>query len=462
MSRRKPAGGTGPGARAAPSPALSDPHRSFAMSDNDRVPPTASTVPTAGRPLLAGARRLATVLRTGRADLLIARAHPMPPLGWPRRLRWLPHTLVCLAAALVAVATQTTTPLVAVADAATLVVALRWPAPAWWLSMAALSAMTLEFQPAEDSQLYMWIVHAGVLFLLALRVRFFSAVTAVVLSILLTVMLNVSSHTVEPGKTTIGASLLFVVAVVVGALARGRRKDHARLTEQIAATAQERALRTVLEERTRIARELHDVVAHHMSLISIKADAAPYRVPSPPPELVTELASIRATALEGLAELSYLLGLLRADGDDSTTGNNPQPSLAQLDALVASVRAAGLPATLRIDGAVRPLSPGVELSAYRIIQEALSNVLRHAPGASTSIEVAYKRDALHLRVLNAPATTLPAGPSPGSGHGLTGMRERTAMLGGDLAVGPSPDGGYEVAATLPDTASGTPGREPRP
>ncbi|RSS56085.1 sensor histidine kinase, partial [Streptomyces sp. WAC06614] len=370
----------------------------------------------------------------------------MPPLAWPRWLRWLPHTAVFLAAALTAAATETTTPALPYAHAATLVVALRWPAPAWWLSMAALTAVTLEYSPAPNSQLYVWMVHAGILFLLTLRVRLFSAIAATLLSVLLAVVLKLSGHTTDSWNVIIGAVLLFALAVLIGAVARGRRLDHARLTEQIAATAQERAQRTILEERARIARELHDVVAHHMSLISIQADAAPYRVPDPPPVLVTELASIRATALEGLAELRTLLGLLRTDNDDTTLDTTPQPSLAQLDALLVSVRAAGLPATLRVEGTVRPLSPGVELSAYRIVQEALSNVLRHAPGAQTGVALTYTRDALHLRVLNALAE-VPARPSPGSGHGLTGMRERTTMLGGELVAGPTPAGGYEVAAT---------------
>ncbi|MGX1887565.1 sensor histidine kinase [Streptomyces sp. NPDC055287] len=411
-----------------------------------------TTVPTADRPTLPYTVNTATGLRILRADLVTTCARPMPPLAWPRWLRWLPHILVCLTATLMAAAADMTAPVMGIADAATLVVALRWPAPAWWLSMAVLTGITLEYPPAQDGQLYVWMVHAGVLFLLTLRVYLLSAVTAAVLSALLAVILKLSGCAVDSWKVIVGALSLFGLAVLIGAVARGRRQDHSRLTKQIAATAQERALRTVLEERTRIARELHDVVAHHMSLISIQADAAPYRVQNPPPELVTELASIRTTALEGLAELSHLLGLLRSDADDSTTGTSPQPSLAQLDALLGSVRAAGLHATIRIEGTVRPLSPGVELSAYRIIQEALSNVLRHAPGAGTSIELTYTRDALCLRVLNGPAT-LPAGTSPGSGHGLTGMRERTAMLGGDLAIGPTTDGGYEVTATLPDPAS---------
>ncbi|WP_328929983.1 histidine kinase [Streptomyces sp. NBC_00190] len=398
-------------------------------------------------------------LRILRADLITIQSCPMPPLSWPRWLRWLPHSLVCLAAALTAAAAGATAPVPATGHAAMLVVALRRPASAWWLSMAFLTGITLEYPPTHDTQIYVWMVHAGVLFLLALRVRLFSAITAAVFSALSAVLLKLSGSSVGSWKMIIGALALFAVAVVIGAVVRGRREDHARLTEQIAATARERALRTVLEERTRIARELHDVVAHHLSLISIQADAAPYRVQGPPPELVAELASIRANALEGLAELRHMLDLLRSNSPgDSTTGTSPQPSLAQLDGLLGNVRAAGLRATVRIEGTARHLPPGVELSAYRIIQEALSNVLRHAPGAETHVELVYARDTLGLRVVNGPAP-LPAAPSPGAGHGVIGMRERIAMLGGDLAVGPAPDGGYKVSAALPTCTAPAVGKE---
>ena len=416
------------------------------MSDNEHVPET--TAAMADLPSL----------RILRANLITLRGCPMPPLAWPRWLRWLPHGLVCLAAALTAVAAGATAPILAIGHAAMLVVALRWPASAWWLSMAFVTGITLEYPPTHNTQIYVWTVHAGVLFLLALRVRLFSATTTAVLSTLLAGLLKLSGCTVGSWKMITGALALFALAVLIGAVVRGRREDHAHLTEQIAATARERALRTVLEERTRIARELHDVVAHHLSLISIQADAAPYRVQAPPPELVTELASIRANALEGLAELRHMLGLLRAGPGDNTTGTSPQPSLAQLDGLLGNVRAAGLRATTRIEGTARHLPPGVELSAYRIIQEALSNILRHAPGAETSIELTYARDALGLRVVNGPAA-LPAAPSPGAGHGVIGMRERIAMLGGDLAIGPTPDGGYEVTAALPTCTAPVVGKE---
>ncbi|MGA4843691.1 sensor histidine kinase [Streptomyces sp. G45] len=294
------------------------------------------------------------------------------------------------------------------------------------------------------------------LLLLALRVPPASAAVAAWAAAGAGVALKLAGRPVGGWPLVLTGVGLFGLAVVVGAVRRGRREDRARLAEQIAATAHERALRTVLEERARIARELHDVVAHHMSLISIQADAAPYRVADPPPELVAALASIRATAREGLTELRHLLGLLRAaapatDATDAAGPSGapaPQPSLAQLDALLDSVRAAGLPVTARLHGERRPLPPGAELSAYRIVQEALSNALRHAPGADTRVELAYGETALRVRVTNGPAAR-PAPPSPGAGHGTTGMRERAALLGGDLAAGPVPGGGYEVAAYLP-------------
>ncbi|MFJ2899795.1 sensor histidine kinase [Streptomyces sp. NPDC087218] len=385
-----------------------------------------------------------------RADLLTARSQPLPPLAWPRSLRLLPHTLVVLTAvALAATGADTTARLLAAAHAATVVVALRRPVPAWWLSTGLAVGIVLGHPPTSDNELWVWAVQACVLFLLALRVPTPSAALVTAISGLVMLILDLAGAAVGPWPLAGFGFVLFALAPTIGAMARGRREDRARLTEQIAATAQERALRTVLEERARIARELHDVVAHHMSMISIQADAAPHRVPDPPQALVTEFASIRATAQEGLGELRRLLGLLRAEpsGDELPT-TAPQPSLARLDTLLASVRATGLPVTAHTGGTPRPLPPGVELSAYRIVQEALSNVLRHAPGATATVQVDHGRSTLRLRITNTSATR-PAAPSPGAGHGLTGMRERATMLGGELSAGPAPDGGFEVTAALP-------------
>ncbi|MGW6915943.1 sensor histidine kinase [Kitasatospora sp. NPDC054939] len=397
-----------------------------------------------------------------RRELLTLRPTPLPPLTWPRSLRRLPQALVVLAAvAFCLTGADLTARILACVHAAALLVALSRPAAASWLSLALLTVIALAHPPTHDNTIWAWLVHAGVLLLLALRIPLLPAAVAAVIGAAVGAALKLAGCPVGSWRTVLAACALYVLAVVLGAVRRGRREDRARLAEQITATAQERALRTVLEERARIARELHDVVAHHLSLIAIKAEAAPYRVQDPPPALAAELTAIRAGAREGLAELRNLLGVLRPTPAGSSVllpgqpvaPAPPQPSLARLDGLLDQVRAAGLPVTARIVGPPRPLPPGVELSAYRIVQESLSNALRHAPGAETRVELGYGREALRLRITNRPpARTAP--PSPGAGHGLTGMRERAAMLGGDLIAGPAPDGGYEVAAELPAPPGG--------
>jgi signal transduction histidine kinase len=227
------------------------------------------------------------------------------------------------------------------------------------------------------------------------------------------------------------------------------------VTAQQTVTAHERSRRTLLEERTTIARELHDVVAHHMSVVAIQAEAAPYRVENPPPELEKAFATIRENAVAALTELRRVLGVVRAE--DYEAPDAPQPTLADLDALLGNVRDAGLEVDKAVTGAIRELPQGVELSAYRMVQEALSNVLRHAPGASARVEIGYVLGGLGLRIVNGPPPE-PASvkPSPGAGHGITGMRERVTMLDGEMTAGRTDEGGYEVAVFLP-VAAGTEG-----
>ncbi|MFE7775328.1 sensor histidine kinase [Streptomyces sp. NPDC057445] len=242
--------------------------------------------------------------------------------------------------------------------------------------------------------------------------------------------------------------MMFVSAMVllVVALAQVRREAEREVAVQQSVTAVERDRRTLLEERTTIARELHDVVAHHMSVVAIQAEAAPYRVENPPPELEQAFVTIRENAVAALTELRRVLGVVRAE--DYEAPDAPQPTLADLDGLLRNVRDAGLEVDLAITGAVRELPQGVELSAYRIIQEALSNALRHAPGAPAKVEVSYVLGGLGLRIVNGPARGL-VKPSQGAGHGITGMRERVAMLNGEMTAGSTEDGGYEIAAFLP-------------
>lgn len=249
---------------------------------------------------------------------------------------------------------------------------------------------------------------------------------------------------------------LAALALLVVTVRQVRREAKEEVAAQQTVTAVERDKRTLLEERTTIARELHDVVAHHMSVVAIQAEAAPYRVENPPPELERAFATIRENAVAALTELRRILGVVRAE--DYQAPDAPQPVLGDLDSLLANVRDAGLETEKTITGAVRTLPPGVELSAYRIIQEALSNTLRHAPGATAKIEISYVLGGLGLRVVN----TAPRGlvkPSPGAGHGITGMRERVTMLVSEMTAQPTQDGGYEVTAFIPVVAAETASEE---
>jgi signal transduction histidine kinase len=252
------------------------------------------------------------------------------------------------------------------------------------------------------------------------------------------------SPSVYLGAVMTGAALIF------GYNVRVRRQAQRQVAEEEQRTEDERAARAVLEERSRIARELHDVVAHHMSVIAIQAEAAPIKAPADPVVLRAELAGIRVTALAALTELRRILGVLREGDQRPETA--PQPDLADLDQLLASSRAAGLAVTMTTSGRPPPTLGGIGLAAYRVLQESLSNALRHAPGAAVRVHLAHQEDRLELRVENDP----PSSPVPGrprGGQGLTGMRERVGAYGGTLTVGPTAGGGFAVAATLPLDAS---------
>lgn len=217
----------------------------------------------------------------------------------------------------------------------------------------------------------------------------------------------------SPGYTTNLPEMLFfsALALLAASLVHTRREAKREVSVQRTVTAIERDKRTLLEERTTIARELHDVVAHHMSVVAIQAEAAPYRVENPPPELEQAFVTIRENAVAALTELRRVLGVVRAE--DYEAPDAPQPTLADLDRLISNVDETGLSVEKIVTGAVRELPQGVELSAYRIVQEALSNTLRHAPGATARVEVGYVLGGLGLRIVNGPATGL-VKPSPGA------------------------------------------------
>jgi len=243
------------------------------------------------------------------------------------------------------------------------------------------------------------------------------------------------------------ATIIFtVVTVAVDSLGSRLRAQRA-LATQTEHTEVERARRAVLEERTRIARELHDVVAHHMSLIAVRAETAPYRLSGLSEPARAEFASLSEVAREAMAEMRRLLGVLRQNQAPALA---PQPQLADLPALVDAARRAGVSVELSVPAALGQVPPGVGVCAYRIVQESLSNASQHAPGAAVTVSLDHDSGAILLRVANGPGE--PVGPSGNGGrpgHGLTGMRERVALLGGSLSAGPAPDGGFEVSAVLP-------------
>ena len=439
-------------------------------------------------------QRLREVPRVLRDDLWTGAADPVPPLGGqPRRsTRLSVVVLIVLAAVLVFVngnsyansyrlSWQYGTVLGAVQPAA-LVGAFYRPIVAWWVSMAAMVLTTGLAQNNHGGEAVFpygpgIIAQAGVMFLVALQFRPRVAGEVLVFStlgILAGGRLSGVGRSDDSGRVV----LVFVIAAVVGASLRGSRVARTQLVVQEELAAEERARRTRVEERNRIARELHDVVAHHMSVISIQAQVARHLAENPSEELEENLAGIRQNAVEALTELRRVLGVLRsedagapgpapdrASSESSARSSSsvssasqgarlaPQPTLDRLGELLANVRGAGLTVTARTTGRPRPMAPGIELSAFRIVQEALSNAMRHAPGARVAVEIAFHTAGVTVRVVNsAPdraGRTAPP-PAPGTGHGLLGMRERTAMLGGELATGPTPDGGYEVIATLPD------------
>ena len=255
-----------------------------------------------------------------------------------------------------------------------------------------------------------------------------------------------------PGVVTaaLGSVAFLAMAVAVDRAGAGRQIQRD-LAEQAEQTELERARRIALEERTRIARELHNVVAHHMSLMAIRAESAPHRLGALPDPVRAEFGALSGSAREALADMRRLLGVLRSD---QPTGRAPQPGLPDLPGLIDSARQAGMAVELIAPPALDRVPPGAGVCAYRIVQEALSNAGRHAAGAPVTVSVRHEADTVTLQVTNAPG--VPAGPRAnghGPGHGLAGMQERAELLGGSLSAGPAPDGGFAVSAELPLSGS---------
>ncbi|HEY1644621.1 MAG TPA: histidine kinase [Streptosporangiaceae bacterium] len=264
---------------------------------------------------------------------------------------------------------------------------------------------------------------------------------------------------------------IFAAAGMAGLLSRTRRAYLGEVEARAARAETERDRQAALaaaRERTRIARELHDVVAHHVSLMAVQAEAASSLLPGQPAEAGRSVEIIGDTARQALVELRRLLGVLRGPGEQPQAA--PSPSLAGLDTVLAQVRGAGLQVDLDIEGSPGELAPGVELTAYRIVQEALTNALRHSPAARAAVVICYQPGHVTVSVTDSgPAAAgerpgpagerlrtdavpgaCPAPPPAGpGGFGLAGITERVASCGGTLTVGPTGSGGFAVTARLP-------------
>ncbi|MFJ9728244.1 sensor histidine kinase [Streptomyces sp. NPDC101209] len=249
----------------------------------------------------------------------------------------------------------------------------------------------------------------------------------------------------------------FALAWVLGDSIRTRRAYFAQLEERNARLEKEREAQSkvaVAAERARIARELHDVVAHNVSVMVVQADGAAYVLDTAPDQAKKALETISSTGRQALAEMRRLLGVLRT-GEHKEVGEYvPQPDVEQIDELIEQCRTSGLPVDFKVEGTPRPLPSGVELTAYRIVQEALTNTRKHGgPNAGASVRLVYFDDGLGLLVEDdgkgAPHELYEEGGADGQGHGLIGMRERVGMVGGTLDAGPRPGGGFRISALLP-------------
>jgi signal transduction histidine kinase len=245
---------------------------------------------------------------------------------------------------------------------------------------------------------------------------------------------------------------LFAAAWWIGEVFRTRNQRELELqerTRQLEKERDENARRAVMDERVRIARELHDVVAHHVSVMGIQAGAARRILKQQPEKANDVLSQIEASSRQAVAELQRLLGFLREQ--NQVDDISPQPSLKQLDVLFNQMRLTGLSVSVKIDGEEKPLPPGVDLSAYRIVQEALTNTLKHAGPVNANVTIRYLSDAVELEIKDNGNTSISEADKENKGRGLIGMREPVSLHGGEFQAGNLPEGGFIVKAKLPLT-----------
>ncbi|MCY1138871.1 sensor histidine kinase [Actinoplanes sp. Pm04-4] len=325
---------------------------------------------------------------------------------------------------------------VAVGSVLPVVLTLRRPVLAWRLGFLMLFLGALQAGPKES-----WPWNSVQILGFLLVMGRLAVVEDAGLTIWATAFNLIPVFVYAPYANAWGAAILMVTIAALGDIVARRRRTKALLAESVELTEQERAKRAVLEERTRIAREMHDVVAHHMSMIAVRAETAPYRVGDLSDPAKEELATIADAAREALTDMRRLLGVLRAEQDEAPRA--PQPGFAEVKDLVETARAAGIKVSYDQHD-VPELPETVSLAAYRIVQEALANAARHAPGRPVTVDAHGFDDRLELTVRNPLTTAV----TQGKGHGLDGMRERAELLGGTLTAAPENDH-FVVRARLP-------------
>ena len=355
----------------------------------------------------------------------------------------------------IAVQPITATPLLSV------VIALGFALPLAWRRVypvpAALSLSLVWLIPTTGFLFLGYVVAALVFFSVGASVRRLD-VTVAVCAWAATVGVVMTLLGPEPEPAAIGAVLVVAGPVVAGRLVAHQRRQTALLEELTGRLVQERATAeraAVAEERSRIARELHDVIGHEVTVIALQADAAAAALAKAPERAAAPVAAIRRSATEALAEMRRVVGMLRAAEEEDL---HPQPGLDDVAALVEQSRAAGAQVELTLRPPPRPTHASVELAAYRLVQEALTNARRHAPGSPVDVRVVGDDAAVLVEVMNRPAgpVPLPREPAERTGFGLVGMRERVRLLGGRLDAGPVDGGGYALTARLPLELPGSP------
>jgi signal transduction histidine kinase len=329
------------------------------------------------------------------------------------------------------------------------------PWPAIWLALASIVAPTVQdYAPASALIAFAWLTYSSAAFFPVRRAALAAALLWVPVLVIDLVRPAPARADGLSGIYLAMANLLIgLVCYLVGRVVNTRRAFTAALEERAkTAEANQRALaeQAVADERRRIARELHDVVAHHVSVTGVLATGARRMLRRDPDAAEEALATIEETSRTALREMRRLLTVLRTEAEPDVE-LTPQPDLAGIAALVDQVRDAGLPVNLRVEGTCQALDPGVALTIFRIVQEALTNTLKHAGDATAEVRLSFGTQWLVVEVFDTGR-----GPAPGGGgvgHGLVGMRERVSLYGGTLRIGPRPGGGFRVYARIPIEAT---------